>query len=218
MQISSYINNDILPLTSSDSVEKVMNFFKKTTYTHVPLAENSKLLGCIAEDDVQGFAKNAHVRDYMNMVRLFFVRDTTNWISVLETFAKNETNIMPVLTDAGKYLGYYDLVDIMSFFRATPFLKESGGIVVVEKGLTDYSFSEVSQIVEGNNGKLLGGFISAMREDRVEITLKIAGASLNDIMQTFRRYSYNVIFGNERDAYQEILKERSAYLEKYLNI
>ena len=57
-----------------------------------------------------------------------------------------------------------------------------------------------------------------MNNDLVQITLKIGGSSLNDIIQTFRRYSYNIVSGHEEDGYLENLKERSDYLKKYLNI
>ncbi|HDZ13953.1 MAG TPA: acetoin utilization protein acuB, partial [Pricia sp.] len=38
------------------------------------------------------------------------------------------------------------------------------------------------------------------------------------IIQTFRRYNYNILFGNHDDQFLEDLKERSNYLEKYLNV
>ena len=41
---------------------------------------------------------------------------------------------------------------------------------------------------------------------------------MNEIIQTFRRYSYTIIFGNNDDQFLEDLKERSAYLDKYLNV
>jgi hypothetical protein len=89
---------------------------------------------------------------------------------------------------------------------------------VIEKGINDYSFSEISQIVESNNGKLLGAFISKMKPDLVQVTLKIGSTGLNEIIQTFRRYSYVIVSGHEEDSYLESLKERSDYLNKYLNI
>jgi hypothetical protein len=52
----------------------------------------------------------------------------------------------------------------------------------------------------------------------IQITLKIGNAGLNDVAQTFRRYSYNIISGHEEDTYIENLKERSEYLKKYLDI
>lgn len=218
MQITSYINTDLLPLSPQDPMEKLFNYFEKHTYTHMPIVTDDKLLGNIAEDDLQGFNREEKIEAYLYAADLFFVRQTTNWISVLETFSKNETNIMPVLNAYDNYLGYYDLVDIMSFFRETPFLKEPGGIIIVEKGIKDYSFSEISQIVESNNGKLLGGFISRIEDDMVQIILKIGTPELNAIMQTFRRYSYKIVFGNEKDTYLENLKDRSEYLNRYLNM
>src|SRR5690606_25141964 len=176
------------------------------------------LLGLISEDDVQGFDPDMRMIDYLYALDLFFVRKTTNWIDVLEAFAKFNANVMPVLDEHNTYVGYYELIDIMSLFKETPFLNEPGGVLIVEKGHKDYSFSEVSQIVESNNGKLLGAFISEDQDDITQITMKIGGGGLNDIIQTFRRYSYNIVAGIEEDSYIEDLKQRSNYLNKFLEI
>ena len=58
------------------------------------------------------------------------------WLDVLEVFAKNQSNLVPVLNENNTYLGYYEIRDIMKFFHETPFLKESGGIIVVKKRLS----------------------------------------------------------------------------------
>ena len=125
---------------------------------------------------------------------------------------------MPVLDKHNNYLGYYELGDIIGLFNETPFFAEPGGILIIEKGITDYSFSEISQIVESNDAKILGAFISKMEGGLIQVTLKIGNAGLNDVVQTFRRYSYNIISGHEEDTYVENLKERSEYLKKYLDI
>jgi len=151
-------------------------------------------------------------------IDLFYVNEHTNWLDVIEAFAKNESNIMPVLDRENRYIGYYELTEILDLFNNTPFLSEPGGILVVEKGLKDYSFSEIAQIVESNNGKLLGAFISEAKDDMVQITIKLNNSNLNEVLQTFRRYSYNVIFGNDDDVFIDTLKDRSDYLDRYLNI
>jgi len=78
--------------------------------------------------------------------------------------------------------------------------------------------SQITQIVESNNGKLLGLFVSDADAESVEITVKIALGSMNDIIQTFRRYNYEIISEHNEDNYLNSLKERSDYLDKYLNI
>jgi chemotaxis receptor (MCP) glutamine deamidase CheD len=89
---------------------------------------------------------------------------------------------------------------------------------VVEKHLKDYSFSEIAQIVEGNNTRLLGAFITTIENETAQITLKIGDANINEVLQTFRRYHYSIISGSTEDKFLEELRQRSDYLDKYLNV
>ncbi len=84
--------------------------------------------------------------------------------------------------------------------------------------MNDYSMSQITQIVESNNGKLLGLFVSNVEADKVQVTVKITLGAMNEIIQTFRRYNYEIISEHQEDNYLNALKERSDYLDKYLNI
>lgn len=219
MRLSDYIINDIKPLNGNSKVSDLQLLFNQLTYSHIPVENDSHdYLGCLNETDVHCFEGEKKLDDYKYTFEDFFVRNTTLWLDVLEAFARNSTNIMPVLDEKNTYLGYYELNDIISLFGESPFFTAPGGIIVIEKGIDDYSFSEISQIVESNNGKILGAFVSKIKNDVIQVTLKIGNVGLNAIIQTFRRYSYNVVSGHEEDSYTESLKERSDYLNKYLNI
>jgi hypothetical protein len=67
-------------------------------------------------------------------------------------------------------------------------LKEQGRIIKVKRGV-DYSMSQITQIVESNNGKLLGLFISESDVNSIEVTMKISLGAINEIIQSFRRYT-----------------------------
>ncbi|WP_067145028.1 CBS domain-containing protein [Pseudotamlana agarivorans] len=219
MKLSEYIINDIKPLDIESKVSDLQLLFNQLTFSHIPVSdENNAFIGSFSEADAYCFEKTKSLTEYKYSIEGFFVQDTTLWLDVLEAFAKNSTNIMPVLNDKNEYLGYYELNDIISLFSDSPFFTESGGVLVIEKGTNDYSFSEISQIVESNGGKILGAFISRMSSDLAQITLKIGQTDITDVIQTFRRYSYNIVSGHEQDGYIETLKERSDYLKKYLNI
>ncbi|WP_178985929.1 CBS domain-containing protein [Winogradskyella helgolandensis] len=218
MELQDYIINDIKPISITDKISDLKLLFNQLTYSHIPIERDGVYMGCISETDAHCFDGAITISDCNYAIEGFFVRLTTNWLDVLEAFAQNDSNIMPVLDPNNKYLGYYELNDIIHLFNETPFFSEPGGILIVEKGVNDYSFSEISQIVESNDSKLLGAFISKMEGDLARITLKISNTSLNDIIQSFRRYSYNIVSGHEDDSYLETLKERSQYLDKYLNM
>ena len=218
MPLREYIINDVKPLTASDTIKDVQELFNQLTYSHIPVKKDDVFIGCISETDAHCFEADKNLEAYLYAVEGFHVRQKTLWLDVLETFAQNDSNIMPVLDEQNNYVGYYELNDIISLFNDTPFFAEPGGILIVEKGYNDYSFSEISQIVESNNGKLLGAFISKIENDVVQVTIKIGNSGLNDIIQTFRRYSYNIISGHEEDVFMKNLKDRSDYLNKYLNL
>ncbi|MCL5129064.1 acetoin utilization protein acuB [Algibacter sp. L4_22] len=219
MELSEYIINDIKPLKNTSKISELQLLFNQLTFSHIPVSdENGTYLGCFSETDAHCFDSEKPLSEYQYTFGDFFVRDTTVWLDVLEAFAKNSTNIMPILSEQNKYLGYYELNDVINMFSESPFFSEPGGILVVEKLINDYSFSEISQIVESNGGKLLGAFVSKMNSDLIQVTLKVGNTGLNDIIQTFRRYSYNIVSGHAEDSYIESLKERSDYLNKYLDI
>lgn len=218
IDITDFINNDVKPLRTTDSVADAQDLFAEYPFSHFPVLEDGIYVGSAGAEDTELMDIEKAVGDNRYSFDRFFVRNTTVWLDVLGEFAKNETNLLPVLDKDNNYLGYYEINDIITFFHETPFLKEEGGIIVVEKNLIDYSMSQVTQIVESNNGRLLGLFISEANTEKVQITLKISLGGMSDILQTFRRYNYEIISEHQEDTYLNTLKDRSDYLDKYLNI
>ena len=216
--LSDYINQDFKPFDSSETVAFAQDFFTDINFTHFPIIENGVFIGNISAEDIETFDFSKNLSDYKYTLEGFFTRKNSVLLDVLDDFAKNETNIIPVLDEHNNYVGYYELEDVIKVFNETPFLKEIGGIVIVEKGINDYSFSQIAQIVEGNNGKILGAFISSADADKVQITIKLGDGGLNEIIQTFRRYEYEIISEHQEDDYLKTLKERSDYLDRYLNM
>ena len=219
MKTNDYITKDIKALAASDKVSKAKKLFKELTYTHLPVVDKGFLLGLVSEADIQTIEdEDKLIKDFSFVFHLFFADKKTNWFELLKIFALNDSTIIPVLDVNQKYLGYYELTDILHIFNNTPFLNETGAILVVSKDINDYSFSEISQIIESNNATLLGAFISNIHDDIVEVTVKLSDHDLNNTIQTFRRYDYSILTGFHVDEYLNTLKERSEYLQKYLNI
>ncbi|CAM2806284.1 CBS domain-containing protein [Flavobacterium frigoris] len=218
MEITNYITTDFKAIDSQDTISSVKDFFDDLTFSHFPVVEEGVYIGSISSEDIETFDNDKKVIDYRYTLASFFTRTDSIWLEVLEVFAKNHTNLIPVLDENNSYIGYYEIDDIMSFFHQTPFLKEQGRIIKVKKGVLDYSMSQITQIVESNDGKLLGLFISESDVDSVEVTMKISLGAINEIIQSFRRYNYEIISEHQEDNYINNLKERSEYLDKYLNM
>ena len=216
--ITNYITNDYKAIDNQESVAVVKDFFDEFPFSHFPIVEEGVYIGSIASEDIETFDSDKKITDYRYTFERFFASTTMIWLDVLEVFAKNHTNLVPVLDESNKYVGYYEIEDVIQFFHETPFLKESGRIIIVKKGILDYSVSQIAQIIESNDGKILGMFVSEADNDSIQITIKINIGAINEIIQSFRRYNYEIISEHQEDNYINTLKERSDYLDKYLNI
>jgi len=219
MTTLDYINNDIKTLTLLHTVADAKGIFSELLVTHLPVVEDNTFYGLISEADLLSYEDlDRTIEDIRYGLEVFFVSDDIVWLDLLKMFSLNETNIIPVLNKKNKYLGYFELSDIIHFLSSTPFLQEIGNVLIVSKNESDFSISEIAQIVESNNAKLYGVILSGRNGENVILTIKLYSDNINDVIHTFRRYDYNIILGVNEDEYLDDLKQRSDYLQKYLNI
>ena len=219
METAPYILNEFDAFSLETRVNEVKTFFNETTYSHFPIVKENHLIGLISETDIEGIDEDEKEIGYFQyLFNLFFSHETDNILEIITTFASNETNLIPIIDTKNNYIGYFDLIDILHLYNETPFLNNNGTVVVLEKEVRNFSFSEISQIIETSGGKIQGLFISENNETTVKITVKFVSQDVNEILQSFRRYEYAVVSNHEEDFYLEDLKERSKYLQKYLNI
>ncbi|HET8855337.1 MAG TPA: CBS domain-containing protein [Salinimicrobium sp.] len=218
MSIRSYITDIPQIIGTGTRIGDLQEFFTENSYSHIPVEKDHIYQGSLPGEDVDSYDSEKRVEDYLYALENFYVRDDDNWLEVLDIFSKNDANILPVLDENNSYLGNVELSDFIKIFVHAPFLNLSGAILIVEKGYKDYSFSEISQIIESNGTHILGAFISSLEKDVAQITIKIGQSGLNTILQSFRRYGYNIISTHQEDAFQSSLRERSDYLDKYLKV
>jgi len=217
MNITEYILNDFNPLTTQSTVREALKLCETHQITHIPVVIDEDYIGCISQTDILTIEnKDELLEESVDIFEYFQTNSTESLLNVLKIFADNYTNLLPAITNQ-KYLGYIELNDVLGAFSQTPFLNSEGVILVIKKNTKDYTMSEVSQIIKANNGILLGCYESKRSNEKVEITLKISSQEINEIIQTFRRYNYTIITEYKDDIYLEELKNRSDYLQKFLN-
>ena len=219
MNVNEYILEEIKPLRLKDSIKSAQKVFENHPITHFPVIENNKLLGSFSEDDIQTLEnKEDELNSHAHLLHSFFTDENATVLELLKIFADNHTNIIPVLNEYKEYLGYFDLRDVLDLFSNSPFMVEESETLIIEQLKNVYSMSQIVQIIESNGGQLLGLYISEKKENFIQVTLNIVTNEINEIMQTFRRYDYKIISMHENDMYLKDLKNRSEYLQKYLEI
>ena len=182
----------------------------------LPLSHEGTFVGVLDKHLLQDAPPEASLADFQGLLDAYCVFATSPWDEVMEQFAAHRTHMLPVVAAPNSYMGYYHLSDFVSQLSETPFIKEVGHYLILSKEENNYSFAQIAQIVETNNGRLLAMYLSNFSEGIVHITLKISCHQLTEILQSFRRYGYGILVEKEDDFYREELKEISRYFEKYI--
>ena len=207
-----------LHITLTTSIEEVQLLFEAHSLSALTVCEEDTFIGVLRKEAVEGAAKEASVADYQYALEHYFIPLSGTWDAVIEAFASYHTDMLPVINETQQFIGYYCLGDFIQQLTKTPFIQEAGRVLILEKSAHDYSFTEISKIVEENGGKVLGIYLSNRTEDNVHITLKLITNRLSDILQDFRRYGYGILTEKDDDHYRQELKNIADYFEKYLDL
>jgi len=99
-------------------------------------------------------------------------------------------------------------------------LLEPGGIIILETTWNNYSASQISQIVEGNDARILSLFVTRISQtDNIEVMLKLDKVDLSSVIQTFTRYDYQIAAVYMDDsALNDMYEDRLGQFLRYLNI
>jgi CBS domain-containing protein len=133
--------------------------------------------------------------------------------------SKDKLTIVPVLDEAGHYLGLITLADVLKHYSDSGVFADSNGVIVIEVGAKSYSLSEIARIVESEDSKIISAYITPdPKEEVIDITLKINQSDLSRILASFTRHGYLVKEHYNHSAFMDDLKSRYDSLMNYLDI
>ncbi len=222
MQAKELIS-DIFPAVNiNDKGEKAlvrMDFFK---ISHIPLTDSDgNYFGLISENEIYDFdLTDKPFSTYKNVLIRPFVFCNQHFYEVINIFTKFNISVVPVLNEKEKYIGavcFHDLVRHLGKMTAS---ENPGTIFILELDFHNYSLSQIAQIVEGNDAKILSLYVSSQEDStKLEVTVKINTTDFSGIRQTFERYDYKIkATYSEDDKINEFLEERYDEFMNYLNI
>jgi len=214
--------SDIIPaLRTSDSGQKALYWMDIFRISQLPIVNNEDFLGLISDKDIYDSNMSEEPIGNHNL-SLFspFVTEDQHVYEVIELASRLNLSIVPVLDHNNHFKGVITQNDLIRYFADFSAIKEPGAIIVLELSIHDYSLSQISQIVESNDAKILSLYIrSHASSTKLELTLKINRNDLTSVVQTFNRYNY-IIHSTfmDHDDMDSLYENRYEMFMKYLNI
>ena len=215
------ISEVVPPLRLTDNGQKALNWMEVFRISHLPVVDGKRLVGVISDKIIYDLnIIDKPMGDYVGQMLTPHVRDNQHIYEVFSLISMLKLSAIPVLNLYHEYVGVITVFDLAQKFADLVAVKEPGGVIVLELNSIDYSLSQIAQIVEGNDAKILSFYIYQEKDSNVmTITLKINIVDLSSIIQTFVRYDYNIkaVYMDE-STIQNLYDDRYDQLMKFMNV
>lgn len=220
MIASRLIKEEILPLLVTDTANEALSRMMEYKVAHFPVVDNRHFVGVISEKDIYNHVdQNLELQKEFIHFDNFYVNEDQYVFDILKLVSSQKLSLVPVIDNKGLYIGSITQSDLISFFTESMSVDLPGGVIVLEVSVNDYSLTEIANIVESNDAKVLSSYIlSRIDSTKIEVIIKVSKLELGSILQTFERFGYQVNASFEEDVDIDELKENYDSLINYLNI
>ncbi|MCK4664351.1 MAG: CBS domain-containing protein [Bacteroidales bacterium] len=221
MLAKDLLSDTVPSLKTSDTGTTALNWMEIFRISHLPIVNNKELLGVISDADIYDLnASDEAIGNHKLSLFNPYVYYNQHIYEVLELVSKLKLTIVPVLNNKQEYMGLITMQNLIQNFATLSALGNPGGIIVLELNDNDYYLSQIAQIIESNDAKILSLYISSSVDStKLDLTLKINKTDLSGIIQTFERYNYQIKASFLKDdELDQLYKERFDSFIKYLNI
>lgn len=220
--IAKDLISDVVPvLRETDTGIQALNWMEIFRVSHLPIVKGNEFLGLISDNDIYDLNR-AEEPIGAQKLSLFspYVTESQHIYDVIEIVSRLKLTVIPVLEDEKTYSGLITLNDLMQYIEQIFSVRETGGVIVLDLNSVDYSLSEISRIVEGNDAKILSLYLRSSSDSRkIELTIKINRNNITSIIQTFLRYDYTIKTTYVReDDMKDLLEDRYNSFMRFLNI
>jgi len=214
--------SDIVPfLRTSDTGAKALTLMEIFRISHLPIVNDKELLGLISDTDIYDMnMSDQPIGNHKLSLYSPFVYQHQHIYEVIEIVSRQKLSVIPVLDERKQCIGLITLHDLLHKFANLAAVQNPGAIIVLDLNQNDYYLSQIAQIIEGNDAKILSLYLNPITDStRLEVTIKINKTEISAIVQTFERYEYNIKATYlDRNEFDTVYENRFEEFMLYLNM
>ncbi len=221
MKAKELITDNLPVININDIGYNVLNMMDAFGVKHLPVVQDNLFIGLVSEEDIyQHKDLDLPILDYTLKFHGNFVVDKQHIYDVVGIVARNNLSLIPVVDSNSVYIGSIISSELLKKMDDLLCVETPGTILVIELSSVDYSLSEISQIVEYNDSKVLSLYIrQAPDSKKLLLTIKVKSENIISVIESFNRYEYVIkeIYSNENHD-KDIYEDRYNNLMRYLKI
>lgn len=198
---------------------EILSWMEEYKVNHLPVIDGKHYVGLLAEDDVFNLSDpEVPVGLNNSWLKKIYVKADQHLYEVVKLMTDEHISVVPVLDASGNYLGVITRRTIIDKFATYAAVNQPGGIIILGINNRDYLASQIVQIVESNDAKLLSLFVADQpNSTTMDVTIKVNRQDISGILQTLDRYGYE-IKATWLDNNDDYLQDRFDSLMNFLSI
>ncbi|MEO6960605.1 MAG: CBS domain-containing protein [Puia sp.] len=211
---------DILPLHPDDTVLLAKEAMDDLHVAHLPVIQEQKLLGTVSEDILlNASSDNMPLNRLQSSFSGAAVQGVNHILESIQVMNEFNLTLLPVINKESDYLGSITAIELLKSAGKLIGTGDPGAIVVLEMDKINFSFAEISKLVETNDAQItqLNTYFDAITS-AFYITLRINRLEISDIIATFQRYEYKIKYYFGEEQYDNELRSNYNHLMNYLSI
>ena len=212
------ISATIPTLNLSDTVIQALDLMSEFHVMQLPVVAEEKYLGLVFEEDLMNHDERTTLQSLDNHFSKVAVHANTHFIEAVQMLNDYNLSLVPVV-DKEEFVGAIAAIDLLKELGKTTGASEPGGLIVLEMEQRNFSFSELSKLVETNDAQITQ--LNSYWDNNTSsffVAIKINKFEISDIVATFQRYEYNVKYYFGEELYENELRNNYDHLMNYLNI
>ncbi len=209
------------PIQISETGADILYHLDENRLQDMPVVDNGRLIGSISDNDIYAFADpDLPLKKQKLSLKKDFVYDHQHLLDVVKVMASSKLTILPVVDENENYAGCISLSQLIEKLSEILGAENPGSIIILEINQNDYVLSEIAQIVESQDAKILNLFVeNSSNTTKADVILKINTFEIQSLIQTFNRYNYIIkATYTENEKMYDDLRDRYDSLMKYLSI
>ncbi|RXK80873.1 CBS domain-containing protein [Filimonas effusa] len=186
---------------------------------HLPVVVEEKFKGLVSKDDLLDADEAAMVATLEGNWVKVAVQTHDHFLTALKQAATNDISLVAAINETGEYQGVITRIELLHAASRFTGAEDPGGIIVLEMDKRNFSFGEMSRLVETNDAYItqINTYIDSTT-GLLQVTVKVNRAEISDIIATFQRYDYTIRYYFGEENFQNELRENYDLLMTYLKM
>lgn len=202
-----------------DKVSFALQLMDDYDVVHLAVTQEEKFVGIISKEELLDADESIAIAALQEFFIQKFVKANEHFMSAVKIATENNLSLIPILNDDTEIIGAVSVKEILSSLNTFVGNDEPGGVIVLEIERRNFSFGEISRLVETNDAYITQlNTLTEATTGLVLVTLKVNKIEISDIVATFQRFDYSVRYFFGEEQYTNELKDNYNHLMSYLNI